>query len=234
MKHRIATVLFVVLCISIVLCSCSTKPYVVSKTSITRQKGQDIYVVNHGWHTGFLLPASDLNNELPEIAARFNTAQWLEIGWGDRGFYQAPEITTGLTIQAIFWPTQSVLHIVAVTREPTKYFSGSDLEIIHLKPRQYALLLEFISSSFFKDKSGKTVALTHGIYGDSQFYKAVGKYFLFNTCNKWTAKGLQSAGVEINSATIFTAGSVMKKIKKRNSRKRSIRQTLPASRPRPL
>ncbi|MFY3756190.1 DUF2459 domain-containing protein, partial [Escherichia coli] len=36
-----------------------------------------------------------------------------------------------------------------------------------------------------------------------------GRYGILNTCNKWTAKGLQSAGIEIEPALKLTAGSVI-------------------------
>ena len=49
-----------------------------------------------------------------------------------------------------------------------------------------------------------------GLYGDSSFYDAVGTYSLFNTCNTWTARGLQSAGFDIGTAFKARAASVMK------------------------
>ena len=49
----------------------------------------------------------------------------------------------------------------------------------------------------------------NGLYGDSQFYKGVGDYHLMNTCNKWTAKGLESAGMDISPTFKLSAGSVM-------------------------
>ena len=48
-----------------------------------------------------------------------------------------------------------------------------------------------------------------GIYGNSQFYKAKGDFHIFNTCNKWTAKGLESAGMKISTTFKLTAGSIM-------------------------
>jgi hypothetical protein len=36
-----------------------------------------------------------------------------------------------------------------------------------------------------------------GIYGDSTFFRANGKYYFPNTCNVWTARGLKTAGVPI-------------------------------------
>ena len=51
--------------------------------------------------------------------------------------------------------------------------------------------------------------LSKGIYGDSQFYEGTGRYSMLNTCNVWTAKGLNSAGFDISPMFNLTAGSVM-------------------------
>ena len=51
--------------------------------------------------------------------------------------------------------------------------------------------------------------LQKGIYGDSQFYSGVGDFYLMNTCNRWTAKGLKSIGMDISPTLKLTAGSVM-------------------------
>ena len=39
-------------------------------------------------------------------------------------------------------------------------------------------LVDFISNSFYRDESGSILKLNHGIYGDSQFYKAK-RIFIF-------------------------------------------------------
>jgi len=70
-------------------------------------------------------------------------------------------------------------------------------------------LLSFIASSFYKNQKGEILETQGGIYGNSQFYKGVGYFSLMNTCNKWTAKGLKSAGMDIAPAFKLTAGSIM-------------------------
>lgn len=49
-----------------------------------------------------------------------------------------------------------------------------------------------------------------GLYGDAQFYAGVGLYTAANTCNKWTAKALASAGLPVQTATTLTAGQIMR------------------------
>ena len=178
-------------------------------TELEKSAKNEVYVVNHGWHTGFVVHASKIQKKIPELKQRFGNAPYIEFGWGDNEFYQAEEITSGITLKAIFLPTDSVVHAVAVTRKADKYFKHSEVEKFCLEDSEFKSLLEFISSSFYRDESGNILKLNHGIYGDSQFYKAKGDFHIFNTCNKWTAKGLESAGMNISTTFKLTAGSIM-------------------------
>lgn len=193
-----------------VLGACSSQPYVVTTARQHFDIGQQtVSVVSHGWHTGFVIPARDIKVLLPDLDRRFTHARYIEFGWGDKGFYQAMEITSGLTIRAIFWPTESVVHAVGLEDSAENHFPDSKVEQLCFDSREYSLLLTFIADSFHKGTQGNIVPLRKGIYGDSQFYEGNGNYYLMNTCNKWTAKGLKSAGVDITTLFKLTAGSVM-------------------------
>ena len=176
---------------------------------IDKSAENEVYVVNHGWHTGFVVPASDIQQLIPELKNRFGDAPHIEFGWGDNEFYQAEEITSGITLKAIFLPTDSVVHAVLVPLKVDRYFKNSEVEKFCLEDSELESLIKFISSSFYRDESGNILKLNHGIYGDSQFYKAKGDFHIFNTCNKWTAKGLESAGMKISTTFKLTAGSIM-------------------------
>jgi uncharacterized protein (TIGR02117 family) len=196
------------------LTACSSKPYAVKYIESPDVTGQEeIYIVNHGWHTGIAVPAKEIQNQLPKLKERFGDMPYIEFGWGDKNYYQAKEITTGLTLSAILWPTDSVIHAVAVPKKADKYFANSEVEILCLSGREYSSLLRFISESFFKDEHGEIVELKGGLYGNSQFYKGVGKFYFMNTCNKWTAKGLKSAGMDISLTFKLTADSIMDYVK---------------------
>ncbi|TNF38478.1 MAG: TIGR02117 family protein [Gammaproteobacteria bacterium] len=202
------------LIVFLVLNACSGKPYVVETTTQKNPDGRNIIsVVSHGWHTGFVVPADDITSKLPQLKQRFPDSPYLEFGWGDRGFYQAQEITSGLTLQAIFWPTESVMHVVALPELPQDYFPSSEVLDICLSDQHYRALLQFLLNSFFYNEQGQIIPQKTGLYGDSQFYTGDGDYFLFNTCNKWTAKGLKSAGMEVVPIFKLTATSVMNVIK---------------------
>jgi uncharacterized protein (TIGR02117 family) len=192
------------------LSGCSAKPYLLDNSDKDFVSGQNqVYVVNHGWHTGFVVPAVDIQYLVPDLKKRFPHAKNIELGWGDKGFYQAKEITTDLALRAIFWPTESVIHAVGISSDVQRYFSNSDIEILCLNERDYSSLITFISNSFARNEMRDVLPDKKGIYGNSQFYTGVGDYYLMNTCNKWTAKGLRSAGFNISPVFKLTAGSIM-------------------------
>ncbi|EGT0641866.1 TIGR02117 family protein [Citrobacter werkmanii] len=197
------------------LWGCSTYPQALSlKTQNSPAKSSyEIYIVNHGWHTGIIAPAHNVNIALPQLKLRFPEAQWYEIGWGDKGFYQAHEITTKLTLQAMFWSSGAVLHVVTFSQKPSRYFSGEDISELTLDSSQFNNLMRFIGRSFAYDDNRNLIPLKYGIYGNSQFYAANGRYSIFNTCNKWTAKALVSAGMDIDPTFKLTSSSVMQAIK---------------------
>lgn len=199
--------------------ACASKPYAVDIANEKNESGKlnKVYVVDHGWHTGFVLVAPDIQSSIPELGKRFGSTRYIEIGWGDKGFYQAEEITAAIIFRAIVWPSESVVHAVAVPGHVQDYFYNSEIEILYLEDDAYSSLLKFISNSFKRNEAGELLEQAFGIYGDSQFYTGTGYYFLMNTCNVWTAKGLKSAGLEISPIFKLTASSVMNELKSHNN-----------------
>jgi uncharacterized protein (TIGR02117 family) len=207
----------IVLVFLILLLGCSAKPYVVHHAEeFTGAGANQVYITNHGWHTGLVIPAAAMQLKIPALKQRFGDIPYIEFGWGDKGFYQANEITSGLTLKAIFWPTESVMHVVAVPGKVSEYFVSSQIEKICMSDSEFDSLMVFISDSFYKDDTGKVSELKNGLYGDSQFYTGVGDYYAMNTCNKWTAKGLKSAGMNISPMFKLTAKSVMAYVQEYN------------------
>src|SRR5512139_4191470 len=108
---------------ALALTACSGKPYVVNPEQHGKEaRVNRVFVASHGWHTGLVISARHLNDLIPELAERFGSVDSYEIGWGDEGFYQAQEITTALTLQAVFWSQGAVVHVVAVPIDPRLYF----------------------------------------------------------------------------------------------------------------
>jgi uncharacterized protein (TIGR02117 family) len=199
------------LMIFILIGGCSTLPKaidpIVDKQSCN--KGNEIYIINHGWHAGLAIKANDLNKSIPELSIRFPDSLYYEIGWGDEGFYQSKKITTSLTLRALFRSSGTVLHVVSLKSYPPDRFKNSKVILLTSDDKNYQNLIDFISSSFKRDPNNEIILEGNGIYGDSQFYTGIGKYHILNTCNNWTAKALYSAGYDISPILKITSSSVM-------------------------
>jgi len=210
------SILTLLLAIVVATTSCQTGPLVFQSDHISTDpiRVQRIQVHNHGKHTGISLPASKLNESIPALSKRFGDVRYYEIGWGDAGFYQAKKITSRLSFRAIFWPTETVMHVVGFNEEPASLFPYSQTHELLVTDQSLEGMIQFIASSFERDSEGEVISKRHGIYGESQFYEAEGSYFLFNTCNKWTAKALRSGGLDIGVPFKITSGAVMRDLKK--------------------
>ena len=203
-------------CCLLVFCACAGKPYAVAPET---KSGNHtpltvIHVSNHGWHTGLIIPAENINERLPALRQRFGQVPYYEFGWGDAGYYRAERVTSGLLLSAVVWPTDAVLHVVAVDKDPQAFFAFSEIVELTVTGPGLDHLIDYIVSSFTKDDGGGLHPLGIGIYGDSEFYQAEGKYFLTNTCNTWTAKGLKSTGRDICASSKLTAGSIRRYLKR--------------------
>ena len=174
------------------------------------------FVVNHGWHTGIVLKRRDLVEALPSLAESFPEGEYLEIGWGDERFYQAQSVTPDLVLQALFWPTASVLHVVVLRGSPQHYFSNSEVLELFVEPAHYRALLAFVSNSFTRLSDNSLIRYGPGLYGKSWFYRAEGNFHLFHTCNTWVAKALEQAGYPLSGRMILTAPGLMSALQRKN------------------
>ena len=168
-----------------------------------------VYVTSHGWHTGVVLSNREARPMLKALGAAFPTAQYLEFGWGDAAFYQAPEGTVGLALKAVLWPTPTVMHVVGLYEEPPQAFPTSTVISIRISRKGFRRLAAYINASFEVGKDGRAKRLRQGLYGDSAFYPAKGTYWLLYTCNNWTAEAVRSTGAPITPCYAVTAGNLV-------------------------
>lgn len=203
--------IFIILLLSVVS-ACASKPEAIRSLAEDLSTGatvmHKIQLAGVGWHTGFVIPLSDLEQQLPQLKQRFPDSRYLEFGWGDEKFYQRQGSSLGLVFEAIFMPSESIVHVVSVPESAQKQFSHGHVFELCLDVAQYDALRRYIISSFLRDSSGRIIESIKGP-GDSQFYKGRGKYHLLNTCNTWTAKGMVSAGMEIWPTFSLSATSIV-------------------------
>jgi uncharacterized protein (TIGR02117 family) len=176
-----------------------------------------IYVVDNGLHTSIAVP---LENKIIkwDTVIRLDyfsndvDFQYLEFGWGDKEFYiNTPtwgDLDFWTAIKALFWPTPSVMKV-----DGAYSFRESDhVASIHISDEKYIALTKFILNSFDLKENKEPLFVAPGYDQHSAFFKANGKYHLFNTSNTWTAKGLRE--INIKTPFIATSKGIIRKLKK--------------------
>jgi uncharacterized protein (TIGR02117 family) len=169
----------------------------------------EIFVISHGYHAGLALPTAQVagvagregHGALIAVAQRFSSFPFVEIGWGDQGFYsQVPDaasITIGHALRALLLPgNPSVLHVVGLPEHPRRVFRAAEIVAVPLGEESFTRMMRSLDTSFARtgDPPAPQV-LGQGLYGPSLFYRAVGNFHLFNVCNHWVARMLSAAGI---------------------------------------
>ncbi|HKU13384.1 MAG TPA: DUF2459 domain-containing protein [Steroidobacteraceae bacterium] len=154
-------------------------------------------------HTGIALAVADWPDRDWPVLASFPQARYLEFGWGDAAYYQAPDPTLGMAVAAVFWPTPTVMEVVpwrAVARDTEDY----ETVALHVSTAELQAIAASIDSSFVQP-----ISPTGNGYrtadGQALFYRARGKFHLFRMCNRWTAERLQLAGCSVMPRLVMTA-----------------------------
>ncbi len=178
------------------------------------QEVEPVYVVSHGWHAGLVIRRTDATAVQWPEQDDFPDATFLEVGWGDRDFYQDPDPSLGDRLKGAFWPTPSVLHIVGFRREVTAYFPASEIIRIDLPEANVDSLAAYIHRAYARDEAGRPIPLGPGLYGQSRFYEGRERYHLRKNCNTWAARALRAAGVPLRPAEVLTAGDLLKQVRR--------------------
>jgi uncharacterized protein (TIGR02117 family) len=167
-----------------------------------------VYVVSHGWHTGLVLRRDDISSDAWPEHFDLTPTRYVEVGWGSGVFYMAPRITPAVVMEAMCW-SDSVLHVAGFNPPPARAFPSSDVYAVRLSERGFDDLCRAIHETYVHDEQGQPVRKGPGLYGESQFYEAKGRYYFPNTCNVWTARVLRSAGCPIEPLISATSTAVI-------------------------
>lgn len=172
-----------------------------------------IYVFSNGWHTSIVLSRDALApGSIPE-AADFPQAAFLEFGWGDREYYPSPRPTMGMALAAALTPTPAVMHLAGLPRPPQELYRKAEVLALRLSAEALGRLIARIDASFDRPQGGRAETVAQGLYQDSWFYAAHGRFHLFNTCNTWTARMLSAAGVGVSPSGVMTADDLMRRLR---------------------
>ncbi|PKP49309.1 MAG: DUF2459 domain-containing protein [Bacteroidetes bacterium HGW-Bacteroidetes-11] len=174
----------------------------------------EFFVLQAGWHTGIVLRTKDVSPEdWPEVV-NYLRYTFVDIGWGDEHFYQDEEDSPALAVRAALFPTSSVIHIVPFNVHPLKLYGGETfLKRIEATPTEFSSLCRIISSGFERDEKGNLIE--SNIYkASTNYFKAKGKYHIFNTCNTWVVRCLKEAGYNVNPNGVITQHQLIKALEK--------------------
>ncbi|TAD97081.1 MAG: DUF2459 domain-containing protein [Bacteroidetes bacterium] len=165
-------------------------------------EGVEIFVRTNDFHTDLLVP---LKNDQQNWETFFDPnpiylsekMDYCAVGWGDEGFYMESfeeKFPSKMTIfKAIFLPSPTLMHVEFCPKPKEKNYC---IKIV-LSAENYQKLVDFIAQSFEKKDAKLLINSEKGYANSDCFYKALGNYHLFRTCNDWTCEGLQKAGVKV-------------------------------------
>ena len=164
--------------------------------------GIEIWLVSSAIHTDIVLPIRtetlDWRERFPEgsFLVDAGRATHVAIGWGNKGFYiNTPtwaDLRFSTVVKALFWPSDSCMHVSLCTSEGIP----QDARQIKISAAQYQRLVEFIDRGFRHSADGPMILIPHAAYGPNDaFFEGAGRYHCFNTCNCWTGRAMQTAGI---------------------------------------
>lgn len=172
------------------------------------ERSVPVYIVSHGWHAGIAVESLFIREYLPEDA-RIPETRILKFGWGDERYYTDPNAGFWLMLRAALLPTRSVIHVVGTDLPIERYFRNSRVIQIQITKEGAGELGRFIAGQLKPDRNQELIYVAEGLYANSLFFQAEGRYFLPKTSNIWTARALRSTGFPITPFYALTSGNVL-------------------------
>jgi uncharacterized protein (TIGR02117 family) len=172
-----------------------------------------VLIVHDAWHAAIVIRKADIPvAALPELKD-FPSVEYLEFSWGDRDYFPAPEASLGLALKAAFWSSGSILHVVGFNDTVKNVYSRADIIEIAVTENGFQELTRFIADTFSRSHPPAPAEARPGLFSNSKFYAAEGKFSLLRTCNTWVAEALSAAGLPINPICVITAGNLSKQVR---------------------
>ena len=183
----------------------------------TADPGQTLYVVDHGWHTDLVLPATALRGSLHSFRDRFPGMRFLLMGFGRRTFMTAP-VTDLADLLIGPLPGRGALLVAALSAPPDQAYSDGTEARLPLDEPAAHRLSDFLWRSFRLHDDAPSV-IAPGFFPGSLFFDATPGYSGLYTCNGWTADALHAAGLS-PSAPLFAAlfsSQIMRRLRAQNA-----------------
>jgi len=160
------------------------------------------------YHAGLVMPVAELiaaaektrHGEVIGIATRFAAYPYVEIGWGDEGFYRLVPTLAALTaaeaLRALFRPgNPSVLHVVGLDRQPGGSLPGLRLVPIRLSEEGFERLVSRLSESVATQDCAPGRARRRALRAEACSIGRAASSASSTSANHWVARLLDAAGV---------------------------------------
>lgn len=166
-------------------------------------------ILDTGWHTGWVLPAQPVWQELPILRPYFPEARVLLVGFGNRGFYEARNPGVLLGLRALF-PSPAVVLLQGIPHQHWRSFLLPQVHLLPLtlSPAQFQKLVHYVARAILWKRNGPEPIMREPWYPHGLFFPSTEPYDAFHTCNNWTAQSLHVMGFPVSSSGIFFAGQV--------------------------
>ncbi|HSD62190.1 MAG TPA: DUF2459 domain-containing protein, partial [Ignavibacteriaceae bacterium] len=140
--------------------------------------GYVIYLVKISWHTGIIFRTDQVDRTIWKSLNDFDNYNYVDVGWGDKDFYQTPGFDINLAVRALFMKTESTLRVAGINRPIDNYIKFTDYaEKLILSRNEYDRLCEFIQSTY-NLKNNHSQILSEQLNGAVKFYLRIYSGFL--------------------------------------------------------
>jgi uncharacterized protein (TIGR02117 family) len=204
-----------ILCIGLSLGACGLSRAEPEPGDAAPEQGEvTIFVTSNGWHSEIVVPRALLPAGAIAEAADFPDARYLSFGWGDETYYPESDPSFAMTLNAAFLPTPAVVHLAGLAAHPGEVFPADEVIELRLSSDGFARLTAYLDASFARQSEEPARTASPGLYDFSRFYPATGEFHLFNTCNTWTARGLQEGGLAVKVFATVRAEDLMAQVRR--------------------
>jgi uncharacterized protein (TIGR02117 family) len=185
----------------------------VNRHAVAVDDGIELFLVSNGVHVDLAIPVDvgdiDWGRFLQpaQFSRPIEAPAYLTFGWGERRFFlETPtwaDLEASVAIPATLWPTPAALRVTRLSGPPAL---SERVRSARVSRSGYDALERHISSGFRLTADGHPILIDHRSNSrNSLFFEATGSYHAFETCNSWTNRGLQVAGLRTASWAPFEA-----------------------------
>ena len=202
--------LFATVLLAALLSGCASNDACYAPTT-PQESLRSVYVIKRAWHTGVAVAAADWPNRNWSVLADFPDSRYLEFGWGDARFYQAPadEETWWLARRAAFFSTGSAVHVIGFNHTTPEALLADEVVEVRLSADGLRKLTASIEAEF-KEKTPRSFGVPLlGPPEPNKFYYARRRFFFPRMCNWWTSKRLHDGGCPIAAWSVVSANRVI-------------------------